>query len=93
MFFSQKKGEHLLQFAVNAERSFVRFATSPTTWSTFIDVSTGESKFLKKSGTTAERPNANLFITGTQYFDTTLNKPIYADNANNVWRDAMGAIV
>ena len=92
-FFSQKKGEHLLQFAVNVERSFVRFATSPTTWSTFIDVSTGESKILKKYGTTAERKDANLFITGTQYFDTTLNKPIYADNENNVWRDAMGVIV
>lgn len=92
-FFSQKKGERLLQFAVNVERSFVRFATSPTTWSKFIDVSTGESKLLKKSGTTAQRPAANLFITGTQYFDTTLNKPVYADNGNNVWRDAMGAIV
>ena len=92
-FFSQKKGDHLLQFAVNSERSFVRFATSPTTWSTFIDVSTGESKILKKSGTTAERQDANLFITGTQYFDTTLNKPIYADNENNVWRDSAGTIV
>ena len=83
-FFSQKKGEHLLQFAVNVERSFVRFAKSPTTWSKFIDISTGESKLLKKAGTTAERPNANFFVTGTQYFDTTLNKPVYSDNANNV---------
>ena len=92
-FFSQKKGGNILQFAVNVERTFVRFATSPTTWSTFIDVSTGETKFLKKAGTTAERPTANWFRTGTQYFDTTLNKPIYADNANNVWRDSTGAIV
>jgi hypothetical protein len=41
-------------------------------------------------GTTAERPAQNLFV-ALQYFDTTLNKPIWWTGYE--WVDAMGATV
>ena len=42
------------------------------------------------SGTTAQRPNINLFI-NDQYFDTTLSKPIWWNGS--VWKDATGTTV
>lgn len=44
------------------------------------------------SGTTAERPNSAA-ISGMQYFDTTLNKPIWRNSANTGWVDATGTAV
>jgi hypothetical protein len=44
------------------------------------------------SGTTSERPNAAA-TSGMQYFDTTLNKPIWRNAANNGWVDATGTAV
>ena len=44
------------------------------------------------SGTTSERPNAAA-TSGMQYFDTTLNKPIWRNAANNGWVDATGTSV
>lgn len=38
------------------------------------------------SGTTKQRPNSNIYI-GFQYFDTTLNKPIWWNNTNWVDKD------
>lgn len=38
------------------------------------------------SGTTQQRPNSNIYI-GFQYFDTTLNKPIWWNNTNWVDKD------
>lgn len=43
-----------------------------------------------KMGTTQERP-ANIINKGFQYFDTTINKPIYWDGSK--WIDATGATV
>jgi hypothetical protein len=43
---------------------------------------------LVLSGTTSERPTNNLFV-GLQYFDTTLNKPVYYKGSNK-WVDATG---
>jgi hypothetical protein len=40
------------------------------------------------SGTTAQRPQPAV---GMQYFDTTLNKPIYGDGT--AWRDGTGALL
>jgi len=42
--------------------------------------------------TTAGRPSGAAAEQGTVYFDTTLNKPVFNDGANN-WRDAAGNIV
>lgn len=41
-------------------------------------------------GTTEERPTTNLYI-GLQYFDSTLNKPVW--KSNDGWVDAMGTTV
>jgi len=46
----------------------------------------------RNKGTTAERPTIDL-ETGFIYFDTTLNKPIFRNAANNGWVDAMGTTV
>lgn len=42
-----------------------------------------------ENGATAGRPASP--VTGQQFYDTTLNKPIWWSGAN--WRDAAGAIV
>ena len=44
----------------------------------------------KHVGTTDERPVSGI-LTGFQYFDTTLGKPIYYNGTN--WVDATGTIV
>lgn len=44
-----------------------------------------------QSYTTAGRPTASSAGAGAEYFDTTLNKPVYSDGTN--WRDAAGTIV
>lgn len=42
-------------------------------------------------GATGSRPSAATAGQGTQFYDTTLSKPIWSDGTN--WRDAAGAIV
>jgi hypothetical protein len=42
--------------------------------------------------TTANRPFSTAF-SGMQYFDTTLNKPIWRNAANTGWVDATGTAV
>lgn len=49
-----------------------------------------EDMYVSKMGTTQERP-ANIINKGFQYFDTTINKPIFWDGAK--WIDATGATV
>lgn len=46
--------------------------------------------YVSKMGTTQERP-ANIINKGFQYFDTTINKPIYWYGSK--WIDATGATV
>ena len=47
----------------------------------------------QQSGTTADRPTSQLWI-GRQYYDTTLNKPVYVSAVKpTVWRDAASTIV
>lgn len=45
----------------------------------------------KNNGTTEDRPTINLYI-GQEYFDTTINKPIWY-KGNNEWVDATGTPV
>lgn len=50
---------------------------------------------LSKTGTTAQRPTTNI-TNGFQYFDTTLNKPIWAKSIVDgvvTWVDATGIVV
>lgn len=42
-------------------------------------------------GVTGSRPAAATAGVGTQFYDTTLTKPIWSDGTN--WRDAAGTIV
>ena len=47
----------------------------------------------QQSGTTANRPTSQVWI-GRQYWDSTLNKPVYVASVKPiVWRDAAGTIV
>lgn len=46
-------------------------------------------RYVNLNGTSLTRPNASII--GQQYFDTTINKPIFADGNN--WRDATSSIV
>ncbi|AEW47022.1 hypothetical protein BCP78_0015 [Bacillus phage BCP78] len=46
---------------------------------------------LFPSGTTAQRPTTT--VVGQYFFDTTLNKPLYRNAANNGWVDGTGAPV
>ena len=47
----------------------------------------------RQSGPTAERPTTLLWI-GRQFYDTTLNKPVFVRSVRPVqWRDAAGTIV
>lgn len=42
------------------------------------------------SGITADRPTKDLFV-GKQYYDTTLNKPIWLRSVRpNIWKDSLG---
>ena len=48
---------------------------------------------IPQSGVTANRPKDGLWI-GRQFYDTTLNKPVFVSAVNpTVWRDAGGTIV
>lgn len=49
-----------------------------------------EEDITEQNGTLQERP-ANIINKGFQYFDTTINKPIYWDGSK--WIDATGATV
>jgi len=64
-------------------RAFVRWFTEIFTFLSSID----------QSGTTANRPTANLWV-GRFYFDTTLGQPIWVKTTSPVvWVDATGSTV
>ena len=47
----------------------------------------------QQAGTTANRPTSQVWI-GRQYYDQTLNKPVYVSAVKPiVWRDAAGTVV
>lgn len=47
----------------------------------------------QQSGPTADRPTSQVWV-GRQFFDTTLNKPVYVSAVKPiVWRDAAGTVV
>lgn len=58
----------------------------------FVLVATAVNTNIAISGATADRPTMQL-SPGQMYFDTTLNKPIWRNTANNGWVDGTGAAV
>jgi hypothetical protein len=52
------------------------------------------SNSVTESGTTAQRPTANLWI-GRPYFDLTLNYPVYvyAVTPSVIWKNAAGTTI
>ena len=60
-----------------------RYATSATTWGTFVKVTSA-------SGTTSKRPTG--ISIGYSYFDTTIGKPVWLKSIG-VWVDSTGATV
>ena len=72
---------------------FVLAYNSTLLSSTFLPKGGGQMYGMlnHKTYTTAGRPSASTSGVGAEYFDTTLNKPVYSDGTN--WRDAGGTIV
>jgi len=63
------------------------------TWMEWLSWVHRVASAVTQSGTTAERPDSLLWI-GRQYYDRTLNKPVYVAAVKpTVWRDAAGTIV
>ena len=62
-------------------------------WYTFFNNIRNYINWNSQSGITALRPVEHVYI-GLQYYDTTLNKPVYVSSINPiVWRDSQGVIV
>jgi len=66
------------------------FPESP--WMAFFSETFSALAALQSSGTTAQRPTEYLFV-GRNYFDKTLNKPIWIGNDGSTWVDATGTPV
>ena len=65
----------------------------PVTWGQWFSLVTRFVNALKSSGPTANRPTDGLWI-GRQFYDTTLNKPVFVSAVKpTVWRDAAGTVV
>lgn len=63
------------------------------TWMQWFSTTHGYVLSIPQSGPTANRPVSGLWI-GRQFYDTTLNKPVYVSAVNpTVWRDAAGTVV
>lgn len=76
-------------FAVLTDRNYNAAWSDGTNYITFDLNVPG----VRRSGTTAQRTDANTLDNGFQYYDTTLKKVLYADQTNNRWLDAMGTPV
>jgi hypothetical protein len=64
-----------------------------TPWQYWFSRINSVAQTLQQSGPTADRPTAQVWV-GRQYYDTTLNKPVYVSSVRPiVWRDAAGTIV
>lgn len=59
-------------------------------WRTFFNQLFMVCFAATQSGTTAQRPDTNLWV-GRRYFDTTVGLPIFYDGAD--WIDAAGNVV
>lgn len=68
---------------------------TPDTWYSRIAAGVlgmkADNCFRTGRNTTANRPSAVTVGKGSQFFDDTLNKPIWSDGSN--WRDAAGTVV
>lgn len=63
------------------------------TWMQWFSTAHSYILSIAQSGSTANRPVSGLWI-GRQFYDTTLNKPVYVSAVNpTVWRDAAGTVV
>ena len=62
------------------------------TWLAWFDRIHRICQNVERSGTSAQRPTSGLYY-GLEYYDRTLNKPVYFNALPSVWRDAMGNIV
>lgn len=63
------------------------------TWMQWLSWAHNIIQTIQQSGPTSERP-VNMLWIGRQFYDTTLNKPVYVQAVKpTVWRDAAGTIV
>ena len=65
-------------------------------WQTLFRALQQTAYNITRSGPTASRPTAILhgYYIGMQYYDTTLNKPIFLTSTNPfIWKDGTGTTV
>lgn len=76
------------------EQGFPGLPRFTTPWAGWFSTVQGILQDVSSSGTTAQRPTANQYVS-KHYFDTTLGKPIWlkTPGTSPVWVDATGAVV
>ena len=73
--------------------SFMDSGGHPVPWIDWLSQLAGLVNTAQGTGTTAQRPSRAPFV-GFSFFDTTLNKPIWAKTQSPAtWVDATGAAV
>lgn len=91
-FDKQKKEDEmkkLIQDEVRNQLSSNLFSARKLTDIPTDDLMVVNRKYTNLNGTTANRPTSSII--GQHYYDTTINKPIFADGNN--WRDATSSVV
>ena len=82
----QGNGYHRQEFRrLNQNFIYTRFVDSSGAWTDWGSIN------VPLTGTTENRPSTTTV--GTQYFDTTLGKPIWLKTSTGTWVDATGATV
>lgn len=74
------------------EYLFIRKREDNNTWSSWVRVQIASLDTIPSSGLSSKRPNTALTPIGFEYFDFTLNKPIWV-NSSKIWVDSTGATV
>ena len=74
------------------EYLFIRKREDNNTWSSWLRIQTASLNTILSSGSSSQRPDAILTPIGFEYFDSTLNKPIWV-NSSKTWVDSTGATV
>ena len=74
------------------EYLFIRKREDNNTWSSWLRIQTASLNTILSSGSSSQRPDTILTPIGFEYFDSTLNKPIWV-NSSKIWVDSTGATV
>lgn len=85
--FDKKVTNIVSDFLKNLGFTSRKLADMPTD-----DLQVTPRKYVNLYGTTAQRPKSSVASRGQQYFDTTINRPVYFNPNSSVWTDGAGSI-